>query len=85
MEAIVLNVVLKILQFIFGWLFKMLKPIIQSIFNALWPVIRLLLIVAGMIAAILILRQVLTRNPQLVSQARDRLSSAAKNLQRRAA
>jgi fucose permease len=85
MEAIVFNVVLKVLQFIFGWLFKMLKPITTSIFNAWWPVIRMILIVAGLIAATLIIRQVLTRNPQLVSQARSRLNTAAKNLQRRMA
>ena len=71
MEALLFNLILKVLQFIFGWLFKMLRPIIQSIFNILWPVIRMLLILAGLVAGILVLRQILARNPDLIRRLRS--------------
>ena len=68
MEAFLVNLAIKILRLIFGWLFKMLWPILRSILRLMWPVIRMLLIVAALIAAIIVLRQLLVRRSRLLGE-----------------
>lgn len=58
MEALLLNFVFKILRWLFSWLFKLL-----------WPLIRFLLIVMALIAAVIIIRQLLIRRLHPASRA----------------
>ena len=66
MEAFFLNLLLNVGRWLLGWLFKLIRFLFRSLFNFLWPTIRLLLIVAGLVAAILILRQFLIRRRNLI-------------------
>jgi len=61
MQTVVLNIVFTVGRWMLGWLWKMLRPILRSLLNLLWPVIRVTLVVVGLLAAIVILRQVLVR------------------------
>jgi len=69
MEAFVLNLLFSVGRRLLGWLFKLIRPVLRALFNFLWPTVRLLLIVAGLVAAVLILRQILIQRNNL-SQAR---------------
>ena len=66
MQAFVLNLLFNVGRWLLGWLFKLIRPLLRALFNFLWPTIRLLLIVAGLIAAIFILRQLLIRRGNLI-------------------
>ena len=66
MEAFVLNLLFNIGRWLLGWLFKLIRPLLRALFNFLWPTLRLLLIVAGLVAAILILRQILIQRGHLI-------------------
>ncbi len=70
MQAFVLNLLFSIGRWLLGWLFKLIRPVLRALFNFLWPTLRLLLIVAGLVAAVLILRQILIQRGEL-SRARN--------------
>ena len=61
MQAFLLSLLFQAARLIFGWLFKILRPVLQSVLNFIWPTVRLLLIVTGLVAALLVLGQLLMR------------------------
>jgi hypothetical protein len=69
MQTILLNIVFTVGRWILGWLWKMLRPILRSLLDTLWPVIRVALVVIGLLAAIVILRQVIGRRVRLAERA----------------
>ncbi len=70
MEAFILNLVFKALRLVFGWLWKIMRPMFGSLMSALWPLVRFLLIVVGLIAGIILIRQFIARNPDLIKRLR---------------
>ena len=70
MEAFLLWLVFKVLRFVFGWLWKMMRPVLGSLLRALWPLVRLLLIITAIIAGIVLMRQFLARNPDFIQRLR---------------
>ncbi len=61
MKAFLLTLLFNVLRWIAGWLFKLLRPIIRALLNLLWWVTRLVMVVLGLIAVILVLHQLLTK------------------------
>lgn len=66
-ELFILNLVFRILRWIFNWLFNGVKPIIRSLLKILWPILRGCLIIIGLVAAIIVLQQLLARRTRLAS------------------
>lgn len=75
MEAFLLNLAFKAVRLIFGWLWKIMRPMFGNLMSALWPLVRFLLIVVGIIAGIILMRQFISRNPELISRLRAKVTA----------
>lgn len=72
MEAFLLGLFFKALRWLFGWVIKGIRPVVTALLRALWPLVRLVLIVAAIVAGIVLMRQFLARNPEFVQRLRAR-------------
>jgi hypothetical protein len=70
MEAFLIGILFKVLRIVFGWLWKLMRPAFGSLLSALWPLLRLVLIIAGIVAGIVLMRQFLARNPDFIQRLR---------------
>jgi hypothetical protein len=61
-QLLLIELGFKVLRLIFGWLLKLAGPILRSF---IWPIVRGLLVIVTLIAGIIVIQQVITRNNRL--------------------